>query len=382
MNPLSSTIKDMKLAPMREVSKTLQIRWYRCPVDKKTLRSLMTPDDTRGLFMALGHLGLWATSGGIAFYLFSQQMWAGFVVALFVHGTIGSFFTAPHHELCHRTVFRTKWMNEAFLRIFALLGWNNFEIYQFSHNYHHRFTLHPEGDREEVMPATPSLRALYLLQLLTVNIFGGYQSKGIVPTLHNFLAIAANRFDNPFNSWGEELYEGYDEHRRRASAWARITLLFHAVVIGGAFAIGQPILALLISGSPFIANLWRYLVGVPMHCGLKSSDTDFRKSVRTITLDPVSEFLYWHMNWHLEHHMFAGVPCYNLKALHQATADDMPAPRTLFGAWKEMRDTWKHQKTDPDYAYDTPVPSEGMPARNRDAMAASIGELGPADLRS
>ena len=55
MNPLSNTITDMKLAPMREVTKTLQIRWYRCPVDKKILRGLMTPDDTRGLLMALGH---------------------------------------------------------------------------------------------------------------------------------------------------------------------------------------------------------------------------------------------------------------------------------------------------------------------------------------
>ena len=40
------------------------------------------------------------------------------------------------------------------------------------------------------------------------------------------------------------------------------------------------------------------------------------------------------------------------------------------------------QKADPDYAYDTPVPSAGMPAGGRDAMAASIGKLGPADLRS
>ena len=128
MNPLSDTVKDMKLAPMREVSKTLQIRWYRCPVDKKILRRLMSPDDRRGLFMAFGHLGLWASSGGIAFYLFSQQMWIAFFEALFAHGTIGSFFTAPHHELCHRTVFKTKWMNEAFLRVFSLLGWHNFEI--------------------------------------------------------------------------------------------------------------------------------------------------------------------------------------------------------------------------------------------------------------
>ena len=64
----------MKLAPMREVSKTLQIRWYRCPVDKKILRDLMMPSDARGLCMSLGHLSLWLATGGVTFYLFSQQM--------------------------------------------------------------------------------------------------------------------------------------------------------------------------------------------------------------------------------------------------------------------------------------------------------------------
>ena len=128
MNPLTGTAMSKKFAPMRDVSKTLQIRWYRCPVDKKLLRELMTPDDSRGLFLALGHLGLWAASGAAAFYLFLQQLWLPFAVVLFCHGTIAAFLTAPHHELCHRTVFRTKSRNEAFLRIYALIGWSNFEI--------------------------------------------------------------------------------------------------------------------------------------------------------------------------------------------------------------------------------------------------------------
>ena len=34
---LSSKLKDVKLAPMREVSKTLQIRWYRCPAPSEVL---------------------------------------------------------------------------------------------------------------------------------------------------------------------------------------------------------------------------------------------------------------------------------------------------------------------------------------------------------
>ncbi len=37
MNLLSSKLKDVKLAPMQKVSKTFQIRWYRCPVPSEVL---------------------------------------------------------------------------------------------------------------------------------------------------------------------------------------------------------------------------------------------------------------------------------------------------------------------------------------------------------
>lgn len=367
---------------MTEVRKELQIRWYRCPIDTAELRILTKPSDWRGYFQAIGHLAIWVVTGSIAYTLFNQQLWLGFFAALFLHGTVATFFTAPHHELCHKTVFKIKWLNDFFLYIFSLFGWLNFRIYQFSHHHHHRYTLFLEGDREEVLPVKPSLRFLYLLQLFTVNITGGYQSRGILPTLKGHIKIALNQFDNPFNSWGEELYQGHDKQRMKAVNWARTVLLFHACVIIGSVAIGQPIIAVIVSGSTFIANWHRYFVGVPMHCGLRSNISDFRKCVRTITLDPLSEFLYWHMNWHLEHHMFAAVPCYNLQKLHKAVAHDMPEPRTLLGAWKEMRETWKRQQTDPGYAYDTlvPKPRENNSGDKSTALAAAIGDLGPREL--
>ena len=57
---------------------------------------------------------------------------------------------------------------------------------------------------------------------------------------------------------------------------------------------------------------------------------DFRLSTRTFyindpkrsALNPLSwpfrlvRFWYWHMNFHIEHHMYAAVPCYNLEKLH------------------------------------------------------------------
>ncbi|MBX2825307.1 MAG: fatty acid desaturase [Gammaproteobacteria bacterium] len=368
---------------MAEVRRKLQVRWYRCPIDREVLKALSQPSDARGFIQALGHLGLWLVTGSLSFYFYTQGAWLGFFVLLFVHGTVATFFTAPQHELCHRTVFKTKWLNDAFVHVFSTLAWLNFRIYQFSHNYHHRYTLHLEGDREEVLPVTPSLRILYLLQLFTINIQGGYQSRGMLPTIRNFILIASDRFDNPFNSWGPELYEGHDKQRLKAVHWARWVLAFHAGVVVVALMIGQPVLILIVSASPFIANWLRYFVGVPMHCGLKTNVNDFRKCARTITLDPISEFLYWHMNWHLEHHMFAAVPCYNLKQLHRQVADDMPRPRTLTGAWREMRDTWRRQQSDPDYAFDTPVPAarDATEATDpADDLAAGLGELGPREI--
>ena len=162
-------------------------------------------------------------------------------------------------------------------------------------------------------------------------------------------------------------------------SWARLVIAFHAAVILVSVGIGEPIIAVLVSGSPFIANWLRYIVGVPMHCGLRSGVADFRKCVRTITLDPISEFLYWHMNWHLEHHMYAAVPCYHLKRLHRAVARDMPEPRTLVGAWREMRETWRRQQVEPGYAFDTPVPAlaDGNGGAGADPLAASMGGLAP-----
>ena len=118
-----------------------------------------------------------------------------------------------------------------------------------------------------------------------------------------------------------------------------------------------------------------------MHTGLRDNVPDFRLCVRTILLDPFSRFLYWSMNYHTEHHMFAAVPCYNLRKLHRAVAFDMPEPRTVAGAWREMRQTWKKQKTDPTYQFDTPLPSRNpaSPAYH-DPLGASLGDLKPDTL--
>ena len=81
--------------------------------------------------------------------------------------------------------------------------------------------------------------------------------------------------------------------------------------------------------------------------------------------------------------MYAGVPCYNLKKLSLAIAHDMPEPRTLIGAWREMLEIRRQQIRTPNYQFDTPLPASAnkILMDNTDELASSIGELAPKGLR-
>lgn len=367
--------------PLQEVRQNFKVDWYRCAIESAELKKLTGRSDIKGLRQAAGHLLLMACTAFFTYSFFIREIWLGFALCLFLHGTIYSFAKSiANHELSHGTVFKTKWLNSVFLRIFSILGWYNFHESKMSHTYHHLYTLHPEGDREVVLPIFPSLKVTYLIQLFTFNIFGGVESNGFIPTMKRiFKPAILGKFEG---KWRECVFTDQPMARKKASNWARLLLLFHISLVTVSLALKVWILPVLVTFAPFIANWWRYFVAVPMHAGLRNNVPDFRLCARTITLDPISGFLYWRMNWHIEHHMFAAVPCYSLRKLHKVTAHDMPKPRTLVGAWREMRETWKKQKADPGYQHETalPVRIDAGSEQHGIPLASSLGDLAPDGL--
>ncbi|MBZ0302104.1 MAG: fatty acid desaturase [Anaerolineae bacterium] len=381
----------MSYQPLAEVRKTLRVDWYRCPIEHAKLRELSKRSDLQGWIQAGGHLALFVVTGSLVYLFWAQQIWLAFALALFFHGTVGSFFAgiAPH-ELGHGTVFRTRRLNKIFLYLFSLLSWWDPFDYASSHTYHHRYTLHSEGDRENLLPLEPTVGSTFLLQMFTVNLLtqrgrifgkGGLISTVIVTFLGAFGIVGSPEV--PINEWLRALHSDQPEEHRKSILWSRILLLFHGSVWIISIVTGLWVIPLIVSFFAFIGNWGVYFVGLPQHCGLRENVPDFRKSVRSMTLPLPLEFLYWRMNWHTEHHMYAGVPCYNLKKLHQELAADMPEPRTLVSAWREMRETWRRQKIDPDYHFDTPLPPTAKSARTDmpDELESSIGELAPEGLR-
>ena len=383
----------MDYQPLAEVRKTLRVEWYRSPIPGARLRELSRRSDRQAWLQAGGHLALFCLTAALVFHFWSLQLWGAFLAALFCHGTVASFFTgvAPH-ELGHGTVFRTKRLNKVFLHLFSLIGWWDIYDYGSSHTYHHRYTLHPEGDRENLLPLEPSLASFFMLQLFTVNLLTQprrvFSKGGLVSTVWVTLKGACGIVgppEVPIFEWLRALHADQPEEFRKSVRWSRILILFHGGILVIAVVTGLWLLPLIFSVAPFIANWLHYFVGMTQHCGLMENVPDFRKSVRSMRLNPLFSFLYWRMEWHVEHHMYAGVPCYNLGRLYEEIADDMPEPRSLIGAWREMRMVWKRQKDDPDYQFDTPLPPTARLARREIVedleLESSIGELAPEGLR-
>jgi len=386
--------------PLDAVRKHLRIKWYRSKVEPSVLREMTVRSNMKGLAQALGHLVLYLATGALTFWLWSRQIWLGFAAAMFLHGTVSSFLRGiSTHELAHGTVFRTKWLNKAFLYLFSLLNWWNHFDYAMSHTYHHRYTLHPDGDREVLLPLKPVPGPIAVLQLLTVNLFTPpgrtFSSGGLFPTIGRNLRAALGMRDNsraPSSDWLRALHADQPRERRKSAWWSRASILFHGAVVVTGVLTGYWVLPIVITVAPFTASAALYLVGLPQHCGLKGNEPDFRKCARSVKLGPILEFLYWRMNWHAEHHMYAAVPFYNLKKLSRVVASDMPAPRSLGGAWREMRETWKLQQRDPSYQFNLPLPPsatvQGLmqaetsgPAESPDAeLEKSMGELAPDGL--
>jgi fatty acid desaturase len=122
----------------------------------------------------------------------------------------------------------------------------------------------------------------------------------------------------------------------------------------------------LLIGGPRIYGCWHFIMtGLLQHGGLAENVIDHRLNSRTVYMNPVSRFIYWNMNYHVEHHMFPMVPYYNLPRLHDLIRDDLPPPNTsIWDGYREMlRAVWRQRK-DSDYYLRRELPPTAKPYKD------------------
>jgi fatty acid desaturase len=122
--------------------------------------------------------------------------------------------------------------------------------------------------------------------------------------------------------------------------------------------------AMLIGLPTFYGSALTILLGITQHLGLKEDVLDHRLNSRTFYTNRIIGFLYWNMNYHIEHHMFPMVPYHALPDLHEEMKADCPQARPSFrAALKETLAAMMKQNKDPDYVIISPLPDTANPYR-------------------
>lgn len=325
-----------------------RVRWYRTPLSAQALASLNTKSDAKGFLQTLGYLGILLMTGSMALYGVGRWPWWSVVLIVFLHGTVASFAINGVHELVHRSVFKSQWLNGLFVRVFSLISWVNFVQFHSSHMRHHQYTLHPPDDLEVVLPIRLMIR--HFFQTGFINV------KGFFDVLRTSLRYSRGRFEG---EWETTLFPADQPERGRpVTMWARIHLVCHVLILFVSLFFDWWLLPVLTTLAPFYGSWLFFLCNNTQHIGLQDNVPDFRLCCRTFTVNPVVQFLYWHMNYHIEHHMYAAVPCYNLAKLHRAILHDLPpCQHGIAATWKEIATIQKQQDEDPRYQYIAQLPS-------------------------
>jgi MocE subfamily Rieske [2Fe-2S] domain protein len=315
--------------------------WYTTPVAKEKMRVLLQRRDgpaIRDTFLLFAILGLtaWAT---VHFWGTAWVILPYLIYAVFYATSSDSRW----HECGHGTAFKTDWMNTLLYEVASFMVMRESVVWRWSHNRHHSDTIIVGRDPEIQIPRPPDLRALFL-SLFNIS---GYLS--YFPNLirHAFGAMSADEKTFIPESEFPKVYRN-----------ARICLALHLAVIASAVALQSWIPVFLITLPNFFGTWLMIVHNTTQHAGLAENVLDHRLNCRTVYMNPVSRFIYWNMNYHLEHHMFPLVPYHALPRMHETIRHDCPPPYpSILTAWKEILPAVLRQVKDPGYHVKRPLPA-------------------------
>ncbi|WP_271272709.1 fatty acid desaturase [Aliamphritea hakodatensis] len=282
--------------------------WYKPEIDKKVLKQLMRRDNKPALLQFGLFFGLLAGLAATVVLSWDTGWWWLFYL---LYCAVFAFATSAVHELCHGSPFRTRWLNEVSLFITGWMMQMEPVAARWGHAGHHTYTHFNKGDSELAL-ANPLSWKEFLVQLSGVGAMHRYYAEILMLCCGK--QVARIRGIIP------------QQEMPQAQRNACLMALGYVLVIGWSLlsASWLPFLLLMLPrviGGP-VVGLFR----VTQHAGLAMDIQDHRMTTRTFYTHPLFEFLYFNMNYHVEHHMFPLVPFYNLKKLHAAVKDQLPEP--------------------------------------------------------
>lgn len=321
--------------------------WYHTDIPRKQMKELMQRSDGPAIRDTALWLGLL-----VAFGVAGAALWGSWWCLPFFlcYGVLyGSATDSRWHECGHGTAFKTPWMNDAVYQIACFMIMRNPVTWRWSHTRHHTDTVIVGRDPEIAVMRPPDLLRVAL------NFFGLLDAwHAMVDMVRNAAGIIGK----------EEATFIPESEQPKAIRVARIWLAIYLAVIALALYLGSW-LPLMLVGLPRLYGAWHHvLTGLLQHGGLADNVIDHRLNSRTVLMNPVSRFIYWNMNYHVEHHMFPMVPYHALPRLHEMIKHDLPAPSpSMWAGYREMLPAFIRQLRYEDHFVRRELPPTARPYR-------------------
>jgi fatty acid desaturase len=317
--------------------------WWTPKIDRSVLRDIMRRNNYRAFISHGLYFALMIVVGYAATMTYGRTPWA--ILVFFVYGTLFGMSNSRVHESLHGTPFKTSFLNEIVYFVSSCMELRGTLITRWSHMIHHSYTSLAQSDTE--IQAAPPVKmwkividffylnsAYFLLKTMLMHTIGIPTSvaKRVVPR--------------------DQLWKVF---------WAdRACLAVHLAVIVLAVAL-HSWLPILLFTLPRLYGGWLiWALILAQHSGLQMEVLDHRLSTRTIRLNPFFSFLYMHMEYHTEHHLYPNVPFHGLARFRREI--DAQMPRANKGLWETYREMvpalWK-QRRDAKYFIRRELPEGG-----------------------
>jgi fatty acid desaturase len=306
--------------------------WWSPSLERAAVQKLLARRDLPGLL----YISAWLAGVAATTALLAAAWGTWWVVpALFVHGAVLSFSYAASHEGAHGTAFKTVWLNEAVFYLTSFIFGEEPMYRRYTHSRHHSATWYPGFDIQ--MPyGNPLTLRVYLHETLALGALPANAKQTVRLALGRLTeeeksVIPAAKV--PQLKWGARAFlAGY-------ALVIAIAVLTHSWFIIVALPLAR------------LVGAWVVQLFInSQHMCMAEAVSDHRYTTRSMACILPTRLLYWNMNYHVEHHLYPGVPFHALPAVNALVREQLPQPtRGAIAANLQILGVIRRQTKDPAY---------------------------------
>jgi fatty acid desaturase len=305
---------------------------FRKALPKEVVQQLTRRSAWRASLAVLEDFAVIAVSVCLGLYFWPHPI--AILLAALVIGTRQHALFIIAHDAAHYLLYEKRWLNEAVGRACAMAAGLSMCTYRVIHRLHHN-NLYRELDPDTALHGGYPRGKSYLVKKLLKDLSGLTAWKtyayflGGAPALNTATNVAVRPLDDTSAKLRNEAW-----HDRNAVIAFHITLLLFLSLAG---YLVQYLVLWVLPLVTLVQALLR-LRAIAEH----GATSDFSSPLTAARTNTGPAWLTWllfphHVNYHIEHHLYASVPHYHLPRLHREmrergmleSAEVVPFPATL-----------------------------------------------------